>query len=78
MTSKGLSLLAHAKKPITSDGDRVHPKFRAFLLVDVPGTSQVPGTLERRLLSAALDRAKPEGFVRLFVDEGEPLRRLVD
>jgi LuxR family maltose regulon positive regulatory protein len=31
----------------------------------------------RAALTKALDRAKPEGFVRLFVDEGEPLRLLL-
>ena len=53
--------------------------FQALAFSQTPVRGQAQGNIEQALasLQRALSLAEPEGYVRTFVDEGEPMARLL-
>jgi len=69
-----LSLLAQVQQTALAAGRRLY-LMQALALRAVALQNAEPAF---RTLEEAMAMAEPEGFVRLFVDEGEPMRRLLE
>jgi LuxR family transcriptional regulator, maltose regulon positive regulatory protein len=63
--------------PLSSDGNRITKQLEHHLTLAaaVAGQSGLPEAL--RLIESSLALAEPEGYVRVFVDLGEPVRELL-
>jgi len=74
--SEALSLLAQLLEPAEAEG-RYASVIAILVLQSVIYQSQSRVDLAFQALERALTLAEPEGYIRTFVDEGEPMRQML-